>query len=106
MGRLIPGDEVLEVRKFEPTQADSNRFILTDKLFPVFVEDVRDVLRPVDFVDQGGPRRSGRNTGLATEVHGFASGHAYRLMPGALQHILQLVPDDADESAPNARRTA
>jgi hypothetical protein len=24
MGRLIPGDEVLEVRKFEPTQADSN----------------------------------------------------------------------------------
>jgi hypothetical protein len=79
---------------------------LTDKLFPVFVEDARDVLRPVDFVDQGGPRRSGRNTSLATEVHGFASGRAYRLMPGALQHILQLVPDDADESAPNARRTA
>ena len=43
------GDEVLEVRKFEPTQADSNRFILTDKVFPVFVEDVRDVLRPADF---------------------------------------------------------
>ena len=74
----------------------------------MFVEDVRDVLRPVDFVDQGGPRRSDRNTGLATEVHGFASGHAYSLIPGALQHILQLrvVPDDADESAPNARRTA
>ena len=45
-------------------------------------------------------------TRLWEVVYGFASGHAYRMMPGALQHILQLVPDDADESAPSARRTA
>ena len=71
----------------------------------MFVEDVRDVLRAVDFVDQGGPRRSSRNAGTSSaEVHGYVPGHAYRLMPAALQHILQLVPDDADESAPNARR--
>ena len=100
MGRLIPGDEVLEVRKFEVTQADSNRFILTEKVFPVRPR----CPGPADFVDQGAPRCSCRNTGLATVVHGFALGHAYRLMPGALQHILQLVPDDADESALNARR--
>ncbi len=30
IGRLIPGDEVREVHKFEPTQADSNRYLLTD----------------------------------------------------------------------------
>ena len=99
MGRLKPGDEVLEVHKFEPTQADSNRYLLTDnpaKVFPVFVEDVRDVLRPEDFVDQGGPRRSTRNAApISADVHGYVPGHAYRLMPGALQHILQLVPVDA-----------
>ena len=99
MGRLKPGDEVLEVHKFEPTQADSNRYLLTDnpaKVFPVFVEDVRDVLRPEDFVDQGGPRRSTRNAGpISADVHDYVPGHAYRLSPGALQHILQLVPVDA-----------
>ena len=31
--------------------------------------------------------------------------HFYRLVPEALQRILPLVPDDADESAPNAVRT-
>ena len=58
----------------------------------------------------GGVRRSARASSSAssvgpTELHGYASGHSYRLVPEALQRILQLVPDDADESAPNAVRT-
>ncbi len=74
-------------------------------VFPVFVEDVRDVLRAVDFVDQGGPRHSGRNAETSSaEMRGYVPGHTYRLMPAALQHMLQLVPDDGDESAPNERR--
>ncbi len=75
--------EVLEVHQFEPTQADSNRYNLTGnpaKVFPVFAEDVRDVLRAVDFVDQGGPRRSSRNAGTSSaEVHSYVPGHTYRL---------------------------
>ncbi len=86
MGRPIPCDEVLEVNKFEPTQADSNRYLLTAnpaKVFAVFVEDVW-------------PRRSTRNPGqISRDVHGYVPEHAYRLMPGGLQHILQIFPVDA-----------
>ncbi len=100
MGQLLAGDVVLEVHKFEPTQADSNRYLLPEnpaEVFPVFVEDVRNVLRPGDCLGQGGPRRTTRNVGQNnTPVHGFVPGHAYRLSPGALQHILQLVPDNAE----------
>ncbi len=99
MGPLLAGDVVFEVHKFEPTHGDSIRNMLTEnpaKVFSVFVEDVRDVLRPEDFVDQGGPRRSTRNVGqTSTPVHDYVPGHAYRLMPRALQHILQLVPYNA-----------
>ncbi len=73
MGRLEPGDEVLEVHTFEPTQADSNRYNLTGnhaKTFPVCVEDGRDGLRALAFVDHGEPRRSSRNAGTSSaEVH-------------------------------------
>ncbi len=73
-------------------------------MLPVVVEKIRDVLLEVDILDQGAPRRSRRNAGTSSaEVHGYVPGHAYRLVSAALQHILQLVPDDAHESAPNAR---
>jgi hypothetical protein len=44
MGRLELGDRVIQVRKFEPTQLGSNLFRLTQKEFPVFIEDVRLIL--------------------------------------------------------------
>ena len=113
MGQLLPGDEVLDVRKFEPTQMGSNRFQFTSKQFPVFVEDVRLVLTGgIDFTDEGGPRRSTRasstssssSSAAVAEVHGFVSGHTYKLASHSLERILQLVPDDADDSSPNSRR--
>lgn len=47
MGKIIPGDEILWAHKLEGT---GNTFTLTDKLVPVFVEDVRHVkfeMRPI-----------------------------------------------------------
>ncbi len=43
MGAVRNDDEVLEVRKFEPTRLGSNLFNLT-KQFPIFVEDVHYAL--------------------------------------------------------------
>ena len=53
MGRLEPGDRVIQVRKFEPTQLGSNLFRLTQKEFPVFIEDVRLILDNRDLVSDG-----------------------------------------------------
>ncbi len=55
MGTLKPGDQVVEVRTLEPVQSGSSRFTLTSKVFPVFFEDVRDVLSESEFVHEGGP---------------------------------------------------
>ena len=57
MGRLEPGDRVIQVRKFEPTQLGSNSFRLTEKEFPVFIEDVRLILDTCDLVSDGTPQR-------------------------------------------------
>lgn len=54
MGRLEPGDRVIQVRKF---QLGSNLFRLTVKEFPVFNEDVRLFLGTSDFVSDGSPQR-------------------------------------------------
>ena len=59
MGRLEPGDRVIQVRKFEPTQLGSNLFRLTEKEFPVFIEDVRLILDSRDFVSDGTAQRRG-----------------------------------------------
>ena len=75
-------------------------FKLTTKQFPIFVEDVRYALETSDFIEEGGPRRSARtssaSSAVAAEVHGFVSDRVYRLVPEALQRILQLVAE-ADE---------
>ena len=111
MGTLMPGDHVVEVRKFEPVQSGSSRFTLTSKVFPVFIEDIRDVLSEPEFVHEGGPRRSERQTASSSssssapaDTHRFVFGHSYRLVPSVLNRILQRVPDDADTSSPNSRR--
>ncbi len=89
MGRLEPVDEVLEVHKFEPTPANSNGFNLTGspaKVFPGFDEDVRDVLRAVYFVDQGGPVRT-REPAVQRCMATSQAVHT-----GGCPHILELVP--------------
>ena len=111
MGTLMPGDHVVEVRKFEPVQSGSSRFTLTSKVFPVFIEDIRDVLSEPEFVHEGGPRRSERQSASSSssasapaDTHRFVFGHSYRLVASALNRILQRVPDDADTSSPSSRR--
>ena len=115
MGRgfLQPCVSIVELRKVEPIQAGSSRFTLTSKAFPVFIEDIREVLSPSDFVHERGPRRSERrpassssSSSAAGDTHGFVFGHSYKLIliPAATNRILQRVPDDADTSSPNSRR--
>jgi hypothetical protein len=57
MGRNEPGDRVIQVRKFEPTQLGSNLFRFTQKEFPVFIEDVLLILGNLDLVSDGIPQR-------------------------------------------------
>ena len=54
-GRLEPGDKVIQVRKFEQTQVDSNLFRLTDKDFPVCAAQ----LGPWQFCERRQPQRRG-----------------------------------------------
>ena len=53
--RLEPGDKVIQVRKFEQTQVDSNLFRLTDKEFPVCAAQ----LGPWQFCERRQPQRRG-----------------------------------------------
>lgn len=41
MGLFKPGDCVIDVKKLEPISMGSSMFETTDKIFPVFVEDIR-----------------------------------------------------------------
>ncbi len=94
----------------KPVQSGSSRFTLTSKVFPVFIEDIRDVLSETEFVHEGGPRRSERQSASSSSsaepagTHRFVFGHSYRLVPSALNRILQRVADDADTSSPSSRR--
>ena len=111
MGTLKPGDHVVEVRKLEPVHSGSSRFTLTSKVFPVFIEDIRDVLSEPEFVHEGGPRRSERQSASSSssaepaDTHRFVFGHSYSLVASALNRILQRVPDDADNSSPSNFKT-
>ena len=71
-GRLEPGDKVIQVRKFEHTQVDSNLFWLTDKEFPVFIENVLLNLDHGDFVSDGAPTAWPRQSS-SPRLFGFSS---------------------------------
>ena len=45
MGQMVVGDDVILVQKLEPTAGglSSSTFMLTDKIFPCWVEDIRAV---------------------------------------------------------------
>ena len=101
MGRLEPGDRVIQVRKFEPTQLGSNLFRLTQKEFPVFIEDVRLILDNRDLVSDGTPQqrvsvRAARQDPLTSNqlVCGYDPLLTYRLSSASKEEILKLVPED------------
>jgi hypothetical protein len=101
MGRLEPGDRVIQLRKFEPTQLGSNLFRLTQKEFPVFIEDVRLILDNRDLVSDRTPQRrvsvrAARQDPLTSNklVGGYDPLLTYRLSSASKEEILKLVPED------------
>jgi hypothetical protein len=98
MDRLEPGDRVIQVRKFEPTQVGSSLFRLTEKEFPVFIEDVRLIIEDVDFRSEGdslrrAPARMTRGTATLQTVGRFDRLQTYRLSASGKEDILRLVPE-------------
>ncbi len=71
------------------------RYTLTSKAFPVFIENIRDVLSEPKFVHEGGRddpslnRNRLRSSSFApADTHRFVFGHSYRIVPSALNRIL------------------
>lgn len=89
MGQFKPGDVVLDVRKLEPTSAGSSMYELTDKCFPVFVEDIRkrNVEQHLQKVDVS--RRSARVAGSASS-DAPSQREVFALSPEAKMTLLQL----------------
>ena len=101
MGRLEPGDRKIQVRKFEPTQLGSNLFRLTQKEFPVFIEDVRLILDNRDFVSYETPQRcvsarAARQDPITSNqlVGGYDTLFTYRLSSHSKEAVLKLVPEE------------
>ena len=100
MGRLEPGDLVIQVRIFEPTQNGSNLFRLTEKEFPVFIEDVRLIIENRDFQSEGesmrrAPARVARGAAAVSmpPVGRFDPLQTYRLSASGKEEILKLIPE-------------
>jgi hypothetical protein len=100
MGRLEPGDQVIQVQKFEPTQVGSNLFRLTEKEFPVFIEDVRLIIEDVDFQSDGeslrrAPTRVARGAAAVPRktIGRFDPLQTYRLSASGKEEILKLIPE-------------
>ena len=101
MGRMEPGDRVIQVRKFEPTQLGSNLLRLTQKKIAVFIEDVRLILGNLDLVSVGTPQR--RVSGRAARQDSLTSNRVVggcdplltcRLSSACKDSILKLVPEE------------
>ena len=97
LGRFEIGDEVLDVRKFEPTSLGSSMFELSDKVFPVFVEDIRkrnmhNFLHEVDT-----SRRSARVAGGPSSSSDAPSQRKlFSLSSEGKQALLKLVAADTE----------
>ena len=96
MGTLKPGDHVVEVRKFEPVQSGSSRFTLTSDLFPDFIEDIRDVVAESEFVHEGGPQRSERQSAsFSSSAAALADTHRF-LVGSSLLELRDCVNSECD----------
>ena len=101
MGRMGPGNRVIQVRKFEPTQLGSNLLRLTQKEFAVFIEDVRFIVGNLDLVSDGTPQRrvsvrAARQDSLTSiqVVGGYDPLLTYRLSSACKDSILKLDPEE------------
>jgi hypothetical protein len=103
-GSREPGDRVIKVRKLEPTLLGSSLFRLTEKEFPVIIEDVRYALTTTDLaVDEIAQAQVRRNPsrGVRQEtavvqplVGRFDPSKSYRLSSKAEDTILKSIPGD------------
>mmetsp|Transcript_18343 Transcript_18343/g.31277 ORF Transcript_18343/g.31277 Transcript_18343/m.31277 type:complete len:140 (-) Transcript_18343:252-671(-) len=104
MGSLEPGDRVIKVRKLEPTLLGSSLYRLTEKEFPVFIDDVRYALTTTDLaVDEiaqaqvrRNPSRGARQETAVVQplVGRFDPSKYYRLSSKAEDTILKSIPGD------------
>ena len=91
--RLEPGDELIEIRKFEPIRAGSTTFRLCsepEKCFLVFTNDARLKIELGDFSELSVDRRSNRTSGDLGEVHGFPYAARYKLAPAKHACLLSI----------------
>ena len=99
-----PGDRAVYLRKFEPTQAGSSLFKLTEKTLPVLIEDIRLRIEASDFREEtkeppaikmgreeGTPGLSLRTTPITDK---FERGKLYRLSPAVKETLLLKIPRD------------
>lgn len=95
MGLMKPGDMVIDVQKNEPTSMGSSMYELSDKQFPIFVEDIRkrnmqDHLEKLDV-----SRRSTRISALSAAANASSQRDVYNLSPEGKQAMLKLTAADA-----------
>jgi hypothetical protein len=99
MGSLEPGDRDIQVRKLEPTLLGSSLYRLTEKEFPVFIDDVRYALTTTDLaVDENAQaqvRRIPSEIAVVQPLVGrFDPSKFYRLSSEAKDTILKRIPGD------------
>ena len=78
LGQFNAGDMVLKVRKMEPLSPGSSHFEFPDKVFPVFVEDIRKRNMQLHLAAVDHSRRSARvaerRMGCTLDSSGKSSG--------------------------------
>ena len=95
MGRFEPGDTVLDVRKLEPTSVGGSMYEFTDKVFPIFVEDIRkrNMQTHLTLVDTS--RRSARVAG-STSINAASQRKMFTLSPEGKTALLKLTAADSE----------
>ena len=93
MGTIKAGDDLIDVRKFEPMRGGSTVFKLcqqAEKHFPVFTDDTRRIL-VVNDLKKEEERRGRSEHARSDDCHGFEYAAAYKLKSAVHAEILTLV---------------
>ena len=89
MGLLQPGDLVLDIRKLEPTSLGSSMYEVTEKQFPIFIEDIRKRNMQNELSETDTSRRSERVAdGAAADAP--SQRKLYKLSPQGKADLLKL----------------
>lgn len=95
MGKFVPGDKILDVRKLEPTSAGSSMYEYSDKRFPIFVEDVRKRNMQQHLEKMNLDRRSRRLAEGATSSDAASQREIYQLSAKGKSDLLKLIASDS-----------